>query len=144
MHSLVLKVLSNENRGGSKLLSIDPFLINCLAGCCPFPALNGHHHEASIKFSSVLVHFDAIRTVLHTNHCSLGQFWKPHSRDRKTFPAWGIVKKLCCSGENVSVSTPGFFVLGNAIFRQEAKKQDSLWEQCAIPPSVTQREERLR
>ncbi len=38
-----LKVLSNENRGGSKLVSIDPFIMNSLAGKCPFRAPNGHY-----------------------------------------------------------------------------------------------------
>jgi hypothetical protein len=33
---LLLKALSNENRDGSKLVSIDPFY-NCLVGKCPFP-----------------------------------------------------------------------------------------------------------
>jgi|LakMenEpi03Aug12_release.lakeMendotaPanAssembly.Ray.scaffolds.fasta_scaffold1232856_1 hypothetical protein len=27
-------------------------LINCLVGNCPFPALNGHHHERRIKVFS--------------------------------------------------------------------------------------------
>jgi hypothetical protein len=43
-----LKVLSGENRGGSKLASIDLFLKSCLAGNCPFPAPNRHHHERNI------------------------------------------------------------------------------------------------
>jgi hypothetical protein len=42
-----LKVLSNENRGASKPVLIDPILINCLVGKCPFPAPNGHRHERS-------------------------------------------------------------------------------------------------
>jgi hypothetical protein len=42
-----LKILSDESRVGSKLVSINLFLISCLAGNCPFPAPNGHHHERS-------------------------------------------------------------------------------------------------
>jgi hypothetical protein len=49
----ILKVLYNENRGGSKLVSIDPFLINCLVGRRNIPAPNGHHHERSINVFSV-------------------------------------------------------------------------------------------
>jgi hypothetical protein len=48
------------------------------------------------------------------------------------FTSTGDWKKNSADSEkNVPVSTPGFFILGNAIFRLEAKKQDSLWEQCA-------------
>jgi hypothetical protein len=37
------KVLSNENGGGWTLV------INCLAGKCPFPGPNGHHHQRRIN-----------------------------------------------------------------------------------------------
>ncbi len=49
-----LKVLSNENRGGSNLVSIDP-LTNCLVGKCPFPAPNGFHHEMDKNVFSYLL-----------------------------------------------------------------------------------------
>ncbi len=48
------------------------------------------------------------------------------------FTSTGDCKKNSAgSGKNVPVSTPGFLILGYAFFRLEAKKQDSLWEQCA-------------
>ncbi len=52
-------LLSNENRGGSKLVSIDPFyiFINCMAGKCSLPGPNGHLHERSINVFSVFSTF---------------------------------------------------------------------------------------
>ncbi len=55
---VLLKVLSYENRGGSKLISIDPFMMNSLAGNRPFRAPNGHHHERSINVFSVFSTFN--------------------------------------------------------------------------------------
>jgi hypothetical protein len=44
LHAFQLMVLSNEKRGGSNMVSVDPFFINCLVGKFPFPGLNDHRH----------------------------------------------------------------------------------------------------
>jgi hypothetical protein len=61
MYSGTLKVLSNGNRDGSKLVSIHPFypFYELSGRQVAFPGPNGRHHERSM-FSAALVHFDAI------------------------------------------------------------------------------------
>jgi hypothetical protein len=44
-----LKVLSNGTGRGPKLVSIDPLMINCLVGNCPFAILMKQCHERNIK-----------------------------------------------------------------------------------------------
>jgi hypothetical protein len=41
-------------------------LINCFVGKCPFPVINGHHHERSINVLSILRTFLKDLRILKT------------------------------------------------------------------------------
>jgi hypothetical protein len=54
----------------SKLLSTESILKNCPDGKCPFPVLNGHHHERSInvlKHPLVMVSIQGWKRTLADN-----------------------------------------------------------------------------
>jgi hypothetical protein len=67
LHAFQLMLISNEKRGWSNMVSVDPFFINCLVSKFLTPGLNDHRHYMSINVLRILCVFDAIRTGWESN-----------------------------------------------------------------------------